>query len=160
MAVPDNPEQLYEEREKRIADAILEGLDAGASVRVMELVTLDALDCEKIDLLVMGVPTHKMNLPQDVRPVLERLPRKTLKGVYVAAFDTSYRMADRNSPAWLAQHTAARKLAKRLRKLGGKPIVAPESFHVQDREGPLYDGEIERAKAWAEGILQKRKGKV
>ncbi|MGD8813073.1 MAG: flavodoxin family protein [Anaerolineales bacterium] len=143
---------------KRIVNAIVKGLEAESSVTLRELVHLEASDFDGIDLLVVGTPTHKMNLPQDVRPVLERFPKKILKGVPVAAFDTSYKMSDRNSPEWLAKHTAARKLAKRLRKLGGKLIVAPESFHVQDREGPLYDGEVERAKTWAEGILQKWTG--
>ena len=139
---------------KRIAEAVANGLRSMASVETMELIQLTPADFQGIDLLVMGVPTHKMNLPQDVRPVLERLPKKSLKGIPVAAFDTSYRISDRDSPAWLAKHTAAGKLAKRLHKLGGKQIAAPESFHVKDREGPLYEGEIERAAAWAERMLQ------
>jgi flavorubredoxin len=32
------------------------------------------------DLLVMGSPTHRMNLSEAVRPVLEALPRRVLKG--------------------------------------------------------------------------------
>ncbi len=28
----------------------------------------------------MGSPTHRMNLPEAVRPVLEALPRRALKG--------------------------------------------------------------------------------
>ena len=59
--------------------------------------------------------------------------------------------------AWLARFTSARKLDKKLRKLGGKRIVSPETFHVVEREGPLYDGEIERAEAWA-GLILKQLG--
>ncbi|HEY71201.1 MAG TPA: flavodoxin family protein [Anaerolineae bacterium] len=147
---------------KVIAEAIADGLHSVTSIRLVELIQLAPSDFDGIDLLVMGCPTHKMNLPQDVRPILEGLPKKILKGIPVAAFDTSYRMSDRDSPEWLAKHTAARKLAKRLRKLGGKLIVAPESFHVKDREGPLYEGEVERAKSWTVSILRsleaKRKG--
>jgi hypothetical protein len=68
----------------------------------------------------------------------------------VAAFDTSYKMS-----RWLAPFTAARKLAARLRKLGGKRVVPPETFHVEGREGPLYEGEIERARRWAALILER-----
>jgi flavodoxin len=139
---------------KVIAEAVASGLRSGTAVKLMALIQLTAADFEGIDLLVMGCPTHKMKLPQDVRPVLEGLPKKILRGIPVAAFDTSYRMSDRDSPEWLAKHTAARKLAKRLHKLGGKQIVAPESFHVKDREGPLYEGEEERAEAWAVSMLQ------
>lgn len=97
----------------------------------------------------MGSPTHRMNLPEAVRPILEALPKHILRGAPIAAFDTSYKMS-----AWLTRFTAARKLAQKLRKLGGRRVVPPETFHVVEKEGPLYDGEIERATAWAESILE------
>jgi hypothetical protein len=59
----------------------------------------------------------------------------------------------------LARFAAARKLARKLRKPGGKPVVPPESFHVVEREGPLHDREIGRVKAWAESILEQLDGK-
>jgi hypothetical protein len=55
--------------------------------------------------------------------------------------------------AWLARFSAACKLEKRLRQVWGKRILPPENFHVVEREGPLYDGEIERARVWAGSIL-------
>jgi hypothetical protein len=56
---------------------------------------------------------------------------------------------------FLKRFTAAKKLAQKQRKMGSKRLVSPEAFHVMEREGPLYDGELERAKTWAELILQK-----
>jgi hypothetical protein len=91
-----------------------------------------------------------MNLPKAVHPVFERLPRRILPGTPVAAFDTSYKMS-----AILARFTAAKRLAKKLRKLGGKCIIPPETFYVMEREGPLYEGEIERAQDWAVSILKR-----
>ena len=41
---------------------------------------LAADDLEEPDLVVMGSSTHRMNLPEAVRPVLEGLPRGVLKG--------------------------------------------------------------------------------
>jgi hypothetical protein len=64
-------------------------------------------------------------------------------------------MADRNSPEWLARFTAPPKLARKLHKLGGKRLAPPETFFVKDRQGPLYEGEIERAQGWAH-LLRKR----
>jgi hypothetical protein len=89
-----------------------------------------------------------MNLPEAVRPVFKRLPRRILRDTHVATFDTSYKMS-----WWLNHFTAAKRLARELRKLGGRRIVPPETFHVVGREGPLYEGEIERARAWAASIL-------
>lgn len=134
---------------RQVAEAIGGTLEQAGSVRLVPMEELRASDLEGVDLLVMGSPTHRMNLPEVVRPVFETLPKGILHGAPAAAFDTSYRMS-----AFLARMTAAKKLAQRLRKLGGKLVVPPETFHVVEREGPLYEGEIERAQAWAAGILE------
>jgi hypothetical protein len=60
---------------------------------------------------------------------------------HAAAFDTRL---DR-SP-WLTG-VAARGIARRLRRLGME-VIATESFLVEDAEGPLEEGELERARAW------------
>jgi flavodoxin len=135
---------------QQVAEAIGDRLSAEGTVRVIRLDELAASDLEGLDLLVMGSPTHRMNLPEAVRPVFERLPKRILNRTPVAAFDTSYKMS-----AFLARFTAAKKLARKLRKLGGKRIVPPETFHVVEKEGPLYEGELERARQWAETILQR-----
>ena len=133
-----------------VAEAIAEVLRSAGSVRVMSADQLTVSDLKEVDLVVMGSPTHNMNLPKAVRPVFETLPKRVLRGILVAAFDTSYKMS-----WWLNHFTASKRLSKKLRKLGGKQIVPPETFLVTEREGPLYDGEIERARAWAGLILEK-----
>ena len=50
---------------------------------------------------------------------------------------------------------AARGIAKRLRRRGYELITDPESFLVEDSEGPLADGELERAKAWGASLAEK-----
>jgi flavodoxin len=134
---------------KMVAEAVAEPLTAKASVRVISSDQLTPADLENVNLVVMGSPTHKMNLPEAVRPALDSLPRRVLSGTPIAAFDTSYKLS-----WWLAYFTAARRLAKKLRKLGGKQILPPETFHVKEREGPLYAGEIERAHTWGKSILE------
>lgn len=54
--------------------------------------------------------------------------------------------------AILARFTAAKKLDRKMRKLGGKRLVPPETFFVAEREGPLEEGEVERAQTWATQI--------
>ena len=76
-----------------------------------------------------------------------------MHGTPGAAFDTSYKMS-----ALLARFTAARKLARKLRNLGGKLVLPPETFHVEESEGPLYEGEVERAQAWAASISRRLEG--
>jgi flavodoxin len=133
---------------ERVAAAIASSLEAGGSARLISADQLARADLSGVDLVVMGSPTHRMNLPDDLRPLLKTLPRRLLRGKRVAAFDTSYKMS-----RWLACFTAARKLDRKLRRLGGVRAIAPETFHVVEREGPLYDGELERARSWAQSML-------
>lgn len=134
----------------KIAETIASSISSNGDARMIEFNSLSEKDLEGLDLLVMGSPTHKMNLPEAVKPELDRLPKRILSGTRVAVFDTSYKMS-----WWLNQFTAAKRLSKKLRKLGGKLVIPPETFHVTEREGPLYEGELERAQAWTRLILQK-----
>lgn len=133
-----------------MVEAMTVAMGSSGTVRVAGAEQLDSDALAGADLVVMGVPTHRMNLPEAVRPVLDALPRRALKGKVVAAFDTSYRMN-----ALLSRFTAAKRLDRQLRKLGGKRLVAPETFIVEGREGPLEEGEVERAQQWAESIVDR-----
>jgi hypothetical protein len=64
-----------------------------------------------------------------------------------AAFDTRFRLS------WVTGGSAARSIAKRLSLLGARLLLPPESFFVDDMEGPLAAGEIERAIDWADQLL-------
>lgn len=135
---------------QRVAETIANSMTSNGAVKCIPASEMSVEDLEDSELIVMGTPTHRMNLPQDFRPVLEQLPKRVLRGRQVAAFDTSYKM----SP-WLARFTAAKKLSRKLRKLGGRLVLKSETFHVMDREGPLYEGELERASEWASSIFLK-----
>jgi len=135
---------------QKIAEVIAETLGNHTHINSISSDQLTVDDLKDVELVVMGSPTHNMNLPKAVQPVFERLPRRILPGTPVAAFDTSYKMS-----AFLSRFTAAKKLTRKLRKLGGKRIIPPETFYIVSREGPLYDGELERAQAWATSILEK-----
>ena len=138
---------------RRVAEAIADTLKSKGAVRVTGTDELTASDLQRSDLVVMGSPTHRMKLPEEVQSILKSLPAGALEGASVAAFDTSYKMS-----GWLARFTAARKLARALRRLGGRQVVPAETFHVVEREGPLYEGEIERAKTWAESVWLETSG--
>jgi flavodoxin len=133
---------------QKVAETIAQVLATTGSVDVIPSDQLSASNLQGADLVVMGTPTHNMNLPKNVKPVLENLPRRILAGIHVAAFDTSYKMS-----WWLNHFTAVKRLDRKLRKLGGKRVVPPVIFHVMEREGPLYPGEIPRVRDWAHTIL-------
>lgn len=121
------------------------------------------------DLLVVGAPTHMHGLPTSLSRKMAAqaseeeggpldpgatagpgirswLSEQSGNGRFAAAFDTR---AD-GRPALTG--SAARGIAKRLRKRGFELVVEPESFLVEDAEGPLADGELERAREWGSVI--------
>src|SRR5438876_3109928 len=89
---------------------------------------------QKMNMLIVGGPTQRHGLSQAMRDLLERLPRRTLRGVGAAALDTRYHMA-----AWKSG-SAATRIASKLKRTGASLIMAPESFFVAVREGPLEEG--------------------
>ena len=135
---------------QKVAETIGTELRMNGNTHVLSLDVLTPSILQDADLVIMGSPTHRMNLPDAARGIFDQLPKRILKGKLVAAFDTSYKMN-----RFLNDFTAAKRLAHKQRKLGGKRLVSPETFHVMEREGPLYNGELERAKTWAELIFQK-----
>jgi hypothetical protein len=157
-------ESMYGNTE-RIARAVAEGLRDHVDVMVCEVgVAPDTLPV--VELLVVGGPTHAFSMSRAstredaarsaARPVLSgrRGLREWIEGlaapsspVALAAFDT--KVARPRLPG-----SAARAAARRLRQLGLRQVCPPESFHVQDREGPLAAGEVERAKAWGQGVAR------
>jgi flavodoxin len=143
---------------QRVAEAIAEVLAGAGEARAVPVDELDVGELEGVALLVAGSPTHYQSLPKEVRAMLDEWPKRALRGVQVAAFDTSVE-------TWgpLMWMTAAHRLLPKLRKLGGKKIAGPETFLVErgkspesgERHDALREGELERARAWAADLLER-----
>jgi hypothetical protein len=151
---------------RAIAEAIAEGLGGAEVTPVHEAPGRP----EGIDLLVVGGPTHMHGLSTSrsrqmgadgvkedgaghVEPGATEEPglRTWLAalaeedGAKAATFDTRL---DR-SP-WVTG-VASRGIAKRLRHRGYE-ILDRESFLVEESEGPLAPGELERAREWGRAL--------
>ena len=145
-----------------VADAVAEGLGGDVEVRpVHEAGSLPGA----VDFLVVGGPTHMHGLTtaisrkmavsaaaedDDVRiePGATEAPglREWLRdldgtAIRAAAFDT------RGDARAALTGSAARGIARRLHRSGCE-VVDRQSFLVADSEGPLEDGELERAREW------------
>jgi hypothetical protein len=48
---------------------------------------------------------------------------------------------------------AAPRISSGLQAKGGRLAAAPEGFIVEDKEGPLKQGELERAASWARSLV-------
>ena len=50
---------------------------------------------------------------------------------------------------------AAPEIARSLERNGGTLLAPPEGFVVLGMEGPLKEGELERAAGWAQGMVRR-----
>jgi flavodoxin I len=144
-------DSVYGNTEK-IARAIAEAVTPSGEVKVLRTGEANPSGLASIDLLVVGSPTHGGRATPAVQDVLNKMAQQSLKGIKVAAFDTR-----RQSKFARIFGNAAGRIARQLTKKGGVLIVSPEGFLVTGTKGPLKEGELERAAAWAKGILEANK---
>jgi menaquinone-dependent protoporphyrinogen IX oxidase len=140
-------DSIYGNTEK-IAQAIASVIGERMAVDLARVGQDEPVDWSEFELVVMGGPIHRVNLSAAMKALLKKIPKRALRGANVAAFETCYR-----NPRW-QRGAAARKLARKARKFGGRLVVPAESFFVVGREGPLEEGEEERARQWARAILE------
>jgi flavodoxin I len=141
-------DSVYGNTEK-IAAAIA-GAMAG-EVKKVRISEANLADVKGIDLLIVGSPTQGGRTTQGMREFLDKIPKSSLRGIRVAAFDT------RLSTKFVGIFGyAAGRIASSLKGKSADLIAPPEGFFVKGREGPLKEGELERAAAWAKGISEKK----
>ena len=110
-----------------------------------------------IDLLIVGSPTQQFRATAATKGFLKGIPSGYLKGMRVAAFDTRLTQANIDGTPVLPHFVklfgyAAEPISKALEKKGGLLVVPAEGFYVEGTEGPLVEGELERAAAWAKKL--------
>ncbi|MFZ4815560.1 MAG: flavodoxin family protein [Phototrophicaceae bacterium] len=113
-----------------------------------------------LDVLIMGSPTRRFRPTEGMAKFLKTLPQNYLAGVGVAAFDTRLVLQTINSSIlrFFVEKGgyAASTIEKTLERLGGKQLTSPEGFYVTGEQGPLKDGELDRASAWASHMVLDR----
>jgi flavodoxin len=141
---------------EKIAQAIAEGLGGRTPVELLHVSKVRPEHLMGLDLLVVGSPTRGFRPTEAVAELLKGIRSKALDGVRVAAFDTRFKADELESVVTRfvvkTGGYAAKRIADRLAKVGGKLVAPPEGFYVKDTEGPLKEGELERAAAWAAGL--------
>ncbi|MGW8225630.1 MAG: flavodoxin family protein [Anaerolineales bacterium] len=145
---------------QQVAQAIGGVLGTPEDVKVLKVndVSLDHL--LGLELLIVGSPTQRFRPTAAISNMLNGISQNGLEGIKVAAFDTRLTMHEINDTPVLAFFVrisgdsayAAKHIADRLKKKGGQLIVPPEGFYVEGMEGPLAEGELERAVEWTKRI--------
>ena len=142
---------------EKIAQAIKVGLEAHADSQLLQARDVSAETLRNTDLLVLGSPTRGFRPTDVVSALLKGTASNALSRVKVAAFDTRFKADELNSATTRfivkTGGYAAKRIASQLEKAGGSLLAPPEGFYVEDIEGPLKEGEVERATAWARELL-------
>jgi len=142
-------DSVYGNTEK-IARAI-----AGAivgEVKVLRPAEVNASELKSVDLVIVGSPTQGGRATPAIQEFLSKIPSNALKNVSVASFDTRF-----STRLVKIFGYAAGRIANILKDKGGRLVAPPEAFIVKSREGPLKEGELERAASWAKGIIESKK---
>lgn len=147
-----------------VARSIAQTLAATMDVELCDVNDTPADPASSHDLIVAGGPTHAFSMSRTatrtdavsqgaeggkvdfgLREWLNRIPANS-QASSLATFDTRVTKV-RHLPG-----SAARSAAKVGRKHGLATCAAPESFYVEDVNGPLLEGEAERASEWARSL--------
>ena len=141
---------------EKIAQSIGVALDTKKDVRVVRVTDATIEQLTGVNLLLVGSPTRGFRPTEGISTYLKNLPKDILKGVRAAAFDTRIPLETIKASVFRFIVSkggyAAPAITKKLLAKGAEIIAEPEGFFVKESEGPLVEGELERAAAWAKGL--------
>jgi flavodoxin len=127
---------------KQIAEAIAKAINSEA----VNVSKVKAEELKSYEFIVVGSPIQGWRPLVPMINFLSALPKDSLKGVKVAAFDTRINI--------FVHGDAVKKIANGLAAAGSE-VIGSEFFYVKDKEGPIKEGEMERAVAWAKSLTGK-----
>jgi len=137
---------------EQVAQAIGNALGSQEDVEILRASNVKPEQLTGLKLLIVGSPTHGGRPTPVIQDFLNRVSEPAIRGISVAAFDT--RLSTRLVGIF---GYAAGRIADSLKRKGGTLIAPPEGFFVKGREGPLKEGELERAASWAKVIVEGKK---
>jgi flavodoxin len=144
---------------EKIAQAIGAVLAEQGSVETLSVGRMTTNSMSGLDILIVGSPTRGFRPTEAVSKFLNSIPKNSLTEVRVAAFDTRIWLdtIDSKTLRFVVDKGgyAANTIAKSLVKKGGQLVAPPEGFLVTGEQGPLKEGELDRANEWARGIADK-----
>ncbi len=127
---------------EKVARAVAGAIPGAVSVSRVNQVS--SADLGGVDLLVLGSPTVGGRPTPSMQQFVDDVPTAAAARLRLASFDTRITMKFARIFGY-----AAPRMAEALTGKGASLAMPPEGFIVKGRNGPLADGELERAAAWA-----------
>ncbi|MCL5985448.1 MAG: flavodoxin family protein [Actinobacteria bacterium] len=142
-------DSVYGNTEK-IAKAV--GGAITGDIKVLRVGEVSPSELKTVDLLIIGSPTQGGKPTPAIQDFLSKISESSLQDINVAAFDTRIPTKFVGIFGY-----AAGRIANSLKEKGVTLVLPPEGFFVKNTQGPLRDGELERAAGWAKGIVESKK---
>ena len=140
---------------EKIAKKVAETIGPEVTVKRVGDVSPEML--KELDLFILGSPTRAFKPSDATNAFLKKLSKGSLDGVKVAAFDTRINPEEVGNPILKFMvgifGYAVKPMAEKLVKNGGMLVGEMAWFFVVESEGPLKEGELERAAEWAKSLL-------
>ncbi|PKM87791.1 hypothetical protein CVU83_02550 [Candidatus Falkowbacteria bacterium HGW-Falkowbacteria-2] len=127
----------------------------GEEAKLIHISQAHKEDIENAELVVLGTPTHGGRASEAVQAFMKELPSDIWSSKKVAVFSTGM---PANSVNFFLRFVikiigyASTPTLSVIVKQGGVAAGAPADFMVKDKQGPLLEGEIEKAGKWAESL--------
>ncbi len=114
------------------------------------------------ELLLLASPTRAFKPTPAMTALVRGFPASTLKSLKTGVFDTRIAMEDITIQfiRFFQKRSggAAAVMARSLTRKGATLISEPQGFHVMESEGPLKEGELDRAASWVRALITKTNG--
>jgi len=123
---------------------IAEILAAELGTKAVKVADFNKKDLEGIEMLIVGSPINGWRPTPAITDFLKTLQSDKLNGIKATAFDTRIKL--------FIHGDAKDKIASELKNAGAEIIASSQAFYVKGTNGPLFDGELEKAKDWAKKL--------
>ncbi len=127
---------------KIIAETVAKELGGDANIVALEDFVPD--DLRDVRFLVIGSPVIAWNPTERMKDFIFSFKKHQFDGFRAAVFDTQIEL--------FFHGDAASKIAIELARAGSIIVTDPIGFKVKGKRGPLKQGEVERAAAWARSL--------
>jgi len=132
---------------EKVAKTISEVLkEKGFDVDCLYVKEVEPASLKNYDCVLAGAPTQVMRATGPIMQFLDRFDKDESSGKLAAAFDTQI-----HAPL---SGNAAKGIEKKLKKLGFKIVMPPLVTYVEGKEIHLKEGELEKAKKYAEDLAK------
>jgi flavodoxin len=133
---------------EKVAVLIQDGLkEKGIEAEALHVNHAGGVKIEDYDCLIIGSPTMGWRPTKETMKFLEGLKGKKISGKFAASFDTQMKS--------FMSGNANKAMQDQLQELGFKIVNAPLLAYVHGGKDNyrLREGESEKAKAWAKGLV-------